>query len=360
MIMRSPALLIGGALLALGCSSDFTPDYRLVKPRVLALQANPPQPQQGSTTTLRALLYLPENETPSYHWSWCPAPTVADNGFACPVEQAAFAASLGLAPAEAPSLDLGTGETAVLTNVFAPDLLAALCSGKADVTLTGGVSVDGGSAGAAAAGTAPGLGQWGLWTCTSAGFPITVRMEFQTPSMSQAVAAVGQVFLPTDATLPGNQNPVVGGLATVLPAPGTDLDDAASIALRRHVKYRLQTAMDPAVSQTFRGWTRDNLGGYIVDGSGKHVIGDVQEIIRLKWYVEGGDLSDVNDSDGGDTGYNPYAAAPQPFSAALELNWKTPKQIDYGKDRARIIVVARDDRGGVGWTSAAVTLEPQP
>jgi hypothetical protein len=337
------ALLIGGILPALGCSSDFDPDYRLTKARVLALQADPPQPQVGTTTTLRALLYLPENETPSYHWSWCPAPTVADDGFACPIDQAGFEQFLGVGAGQAPSLDLGTSETAVLTNGFAPDMLATLCAGQAT--------------GASAS--------VGLWACASAGFPVTVRMEFQTPSMAKAdpnhwLPAVFKVFLPTDATQPGNHNPVLGNLGTIEPAPGAALDDAGTVTLQRHIEYKLSVAMEPSVSETFIGWTRDSLGGFVTDSSGNHVIGQVQEIVNLKWYVEGGDLGNDAGDGGSDTGYNPYAAAPQPFSTAQENFWKTPKQKDYGKERARIIVVARDDRGGVGWTSAAVSLGAQP
>jgi hypothetical protein len=343
MTMRLPSLLMGGVLLLLGCGSDFDPDYQLKKARVLALQADPPQPQFGTTTTLRALLYLPQDETPSYHWSWCPAPTVAESGFACPIDQAGFETFLGVGAGQAPSLDLGTGETAVLTNVFAPEMLAALCSGQAT--------------GASAS--------VGFWACASGGFPITVRMEFQTPSMALTdpnhwLPAVFKVFLPTDATQPSNQNPLLGTLATIAPLPGQPLDDTASVTLRRNLEYKLRLAMETTVSETFRGWTRDSQGGYSTDASGNHVIGDVREIISLKWYVEGGDLGNDNGDGGSDTGYNPYAAIPQPITNATDNFWKTPKLKDYGNDRARIIVVARDDRGGVGWTSAAVTLEAQP
>ena len=344
MTMRPLALLLGGVLLALGCGSDFDPDYRLVKDRVLALQAEPPQPPQGATTTLRALLYLQDpNGTPRYHWSWCPAPTVADDGFACPIDQAGFEQFLGVGAGQAPSLDLGTAETAELTNVFAPDMLAALCAGQA----TG-----------ASAST-------GLWTCGSAGFPVTVRMEFQTPAMAKIdpnhwLPSVFKVYLPTDATLPGNQNPVLGDLATVAPAPGSPLDGAALVTLQRHLEYKLRLALDPAVSETFRGWTRDSLGGFVKDANNNHVIGDVQEIISLKWYVEGGDLGNDTGEGGADTGFNPYAAVPQDLTNATDNFWKTPKHKDYPSDHARIIVVARDDRGGVGWTGATVALEAQP
>jgi hypothetical protein len=347
--MRTPALLAASVLLALGCGNDFNPEYRLVKARVLALQADPPQPQLGNSTTLRALLYLPEGEPPSYHWSWCPVPTSADNGFECPIDQAGFDQMLGLGPDQAPSLDLGTGETATLTNLFPPETLAALCTGNADVTLGGG------------AGAAPDAGaQSELWSCASAGFPITVRMELQTPSMAEVAPAVFKVYLPIDATQPGNQNPVMGGLATIEPAPGQGLDEAGSVTLQRHRKYKLHLDMDQSVSEAFVGWTRDELGGYATTTNGDHIIGGVQEIIRLNWYAEGGDLGDGDKKYGGVTGYNPYESAPQPFPSALGIDWTTPKKAAYDKDSARIMVVVRDDRGGVAWASAVVTLESQP
>lgn len=350
--------MVAVALLGLGCSDDFDPDWRLGKARVLAVQADPPQPSFGSSTTLRALLYLPTQETPSYHWSWCPAPTSADDGFACPIDQAGFDKLLGLGPDQAPSLDLGAGETATLTNLFAPEVLAALCAGRADALLTDGMAGDGGT-GASAAGSA-GVGPW---TCASAGFPVTVRMEFRTPSMGQSAVSAFKVFLPTDASLPGNENPAPGGLAVIEPASAPlsqPLDDAGSVSLARKLKNQLRLDLNASVSETFRGWTRDELGGYRFDASGNHVIGEVREIVALKWYVEGGELGDGNVNDAGDTGYNPYTADPKPFSAALEMDWKTPKQADYARDRARIVVVVRDDRGGVGWTQATVGLEPQP
>lgn len=347
-------------VLVLGCAGDFDPDWRITKARVLAVQADPPQPSLGSSTTLRALLYLPKDEAPVFHWSWCPAPTSADDGFTCPIDQAGFDRLLGLAPGQAPPLDLGTGETATLTNVFAPETLAALCAGHADTLLTG--PVDGGGAGADAGATAS--AGVGLWTCASAGFPITVRLELRTPSMGQAAVSVFKVFFPTDAALPGNANPAPGGLSVIEPLgelPSSALlDEAGSVSLARAIKHRLRLDMQPSVSETFYGWTRDDLGGYGFDANGNHIIGEVREIIRLKWYVEGGELDDGNANDAGDTGYNPYTADPKPFSAALETDWQTPKQADYAKDRARIVIVVRDDRGGVGWTQAAVTLEQRP
>jgi hypothetical protein len=115
------------------------------------------------------------------------------------------------------------------------------------------------------------------------------------------------------------------------------------------------------VSETFIGWTRDSLGGYATDANGKHIVGSVQELISVKWYVEGGDLGDDMGNGGSDTGYNPYATSPpQTMADAVDNTWKTPKPIDYDQGAARIFAVVRDDRGGVNWTNATFNLEVQP
>jgi len=343
-VTAKPIVALAG-LLALGCSDPYTPDYRLVKTRVLALQADPPQPQLGESTTLRALLYLHEQaEQPSYHWTWCPAPTSDSNGFVCPIDQAGFEQMLGLPAGQVPSLDLGTGETAVFTNPFPAQMLAALCSGNPDATLGGGAG-----------------GQSILWPCGSGGLPITVRMEFQTPSMPTVAPAVFKIYLPTDATQPGNSNPVVGGLSIVDPPPLDTPEPPGVPTLKRKQQYKMALDMTDSVSETFIGWTRDSLGGYATDANGKHIVGSVQELISVKWYVEGGDLGDDMGNGGSDTGYNPYATSPpQTMADAVDNTWKTPKPIDYDQGAARIFAVVRDDRGGVNWTNATFNLEVQP
>jgi hypothetical protein len=420
MTMRITPLATGVALFALGCGSDFTPEYRLEKTRVLALQADPPQPRFGESTTLRSLLYLHDNDTPvSYHWTWCPLPTVSVDGYKCAVDQAGFDSLLGSMTGQAaPSLDLGTNETATFVNVFPASTLAAICSASAGATLAAsevdagvagndaGVAWDGGAStaipdggvatedggglpddgsvaeddgGVAAnwtapadvsdAGTAGGMPLTKIFTCASAGFPVTVRLDFQTADMvarfEKPASAVFKVFLPIDDILQGNQNPVLGGLTLIDPdnpdpSAAQALDQAGSVTLKRKVKYKLVVDMPVSDAENYTGWTRDNLGGYVVDKkTGQHVIGDVQEILSLNWYVEAGDLGDNGGRRGGNTGFNPYAAAPQPFSKAQENYWKLPLTSDYKPGSAKIYVLVRDDRGGVGWTSATVALEPE-
>jgi hypothetical protein len=415
--MRITPFALGVALFAMGCGSDFTPEYRLEKSRVLALQAEPAQPRFGTSSTLRSLIHLHGDDTVvSYHWSWCPLPTQSSDGYQCPVDQAGFEQMLGglMAGQAAPSLDLGTGETATFTNAFPASTLAAICNANAGATLTAG-EIDGGVAGndsgvaedasvsseipdggvaeadaggaledggtdaesvaanwSAPTGT-PGEGAAGgiplnkIFNCGTAGFPVTVRLEFQTASMEKPGAAVFKVYLPTDDSLPGNLNPVLGGLklreaTDTDPLAGIAMDQAGTVPIefKRDFKYMLSVDMPPLDSESYFGWTIDNLGGFVLDEDKQHVLGEVQEILNLNWYVEAGDLGEFGGRRGGNTGYNPYAAAQQGFDKARENQWKTPLMGDYKDNPVKIYVLVRDSRGGVGWSSAAVTLESTP
>jgi hypothetical protein len=80
-------ILLASALALLGCGNrNFNRPDLLNEPRILAVQAEPPQPSVGTSTTLRALVYQPPgtsdggacanaNAAPTYAWSWCPLPT---------------------------------------------------------------------------------------------------------------------------------------------------------------------------------------------------------------------------------------------------------------------------------------------
>jgi hypothetical protein len=365
----------------------------------------------------------------SYRWSWCPLPSQSGDGFKCPVDQAGFEQLLGglMGGQAAPSLDLGMGETATFTNMFPASTLAAICNANAGATLAAG-EIDGGVAGndggvaddasvsseipdggvAEDAGGAvddggvdgesmaanwsaptetPDQGAAGgiplnkIFNCGSAGFPVTVRLDFVIANAQnlkeQPGSAVFTLYLPIDDALPGNQNPVPGVIKWASPdtenmSLAEPLDQLGSVAFIRGTKYKLFLGMAETESEGFYGWTRytpeeakqENkaAGGYkfvpSVEGN-EHVLGDAQEILNLNWYVEGGDLGDHGGERGATSAYNPYAEAlsQSPFEKMMEKQWKTPAPADYKPEMARIFVVVRDDRGGAGWTSATVTLD---
>jgi len=123
--------MAGVALALLACSrSDFNTPTLLNKPRILAIQAEPPQPALGASTTLRALVYQPPlgdggTAGVTYSWSWCPLPMSATDPSQCPIDQAVASQLFASLPG-VPALDLGSGETATFTNSFPASMLASL------------------------------------------------------------------------------------------------------------------------------------------------------------------------------------------------------------------------------------------
>ena len=63
------------ATAAIGCAPDFDPFNLVDKPRILAVQADPPELKPGERAQLRALVYAPDQAEVSYHWQWCPFTT---------------------------------------------------------------------------------------------------------------------------------------------------------------------------------------------------------------------------------------------------------------------------------------------
>ena len=135
--MSRPAYFLILTLLAglPACDEDISSASRLRRPRLLAIQAEPPNPAFGQTTVLLPLVYVPPGEVVTYEWSWCPVPTNSEDGYRCPVDQAAvdgIAARTGLAGI--PPLFLGTTEAIDFTNPFPASLLADLCAGDSATT----------------------------------------------------------------------------------------------------------------------------------------------------------------------------------------------------------------------------------
>lgn len=234
--MRKNVFLLS-ALALLGCGNNsFNTPQLLKTPRVLAIQAEPPQPSFGTATTLRALIYLPPvhsdaatcagvDSAATYQWSWCPVPSTSADGYQCHLQQAdvdALAAQLGLAqvPQLDPAtneIDLGTGETATLTNPFPAQILDGICTGAIRLF----PKPDAGTNSAT-----PDGGQVALSSCDKDqsgqprfGYPVTVTLRYTPPcgsppqdNFGPTLTTVFTVLLPRDNSVPGNQNPVVGGI----------------------------------------------------------------------------------------------------------------------------------------------------
>jgi len=348
---RTIPTVMGGIALALfGCSpSGFNTPTLLNKVRILAIQADPAQPGLGESTTLSALVYQPPPPADGadagvtvtgYSWSWCPLPMSPTNLSQCPIaptDQGAadqLFASLGITGA--PPLDLGIGKTATFTNPFPAALLANVC--------TNGASAMPGLAGADAGASRATGGA--AFSCTNAGFPITVVLVVHTSvggtAVDQPLPAVFNVYLPTNDTIPPNLNPVVNGITI----SGHQLDQAGTQEVLRNSKVPVVLDLPDLSAETLPLPLDSN-----------HPF----EQLDISWYAECGDFGD-NGLGGRRTSYSgdPNDTISS-FSLAVQNTWNIPKLEGYAPTYARITVVVRDNqggisRGGVAWTTGVVHL----
>jgi hypothetical protein len=346
--------MVGVALALLGCSSsDFNTPTLLNKPRILAIQAEPPQPTLGVFTTLRALVYQPPPSADAgagadagigvtgYSWSWCPLATSSADGFTCPIGQdAATQLFASLAISDAPPLALPAdgpmGETAIFKNPFPSALLANLC--------VYGLPATAGAPGA-------------KFACTIAGFPITINLVVHTTVAGEPkdLPAVFFVYLPVNDAIRANLNPVVSGISVTTNGAAHSLDQAGTPQVPRNSGVPTSIGMDIVSAEQLPDPNevlppdlypppdpnnpplRPNIALY--------------EQLNLSWYAECGDFG-ANGLGGKGTGYlgDPNNLNSQ-FGTALQNTWNIPKTEGCPLDYARMIVVVRDNRGGVTWTS---------
>jgi hypothetical protein len=443
-------LLLASVLALFGCGNrNFNRPDLLTEPRILAIQAEPPQPTVGTSTTLRALVYQPPvtndggacpdpgTAPTTYAWSWCLLPYVLDtnNNYVCPINQASMdqvLAALGAGTAT-PLDDFSTDETANLTNPFPAALLHGLCRGDIGLLSAAGAPTN-----------RPDSGQSSPFQCdrpsgenTSTpvaqtdpiGFQITIKLVV-TPSCPallpagfSPLTALFTVHLPTQDALPGNLNPVMNGIFVTSPLPdgivpsydaapipqddaaaldgattdddggtsladgaagtagpaevdagvpstsitGWELDDRGSVPIQRQQHVSIQLDVPPTSSEFLvqPGMLDDEYN------SNGDLLGTMRfERLSFAWFAEAGDFG--SDGQGGRrTGYlpdlnDPSGAGPDGgvdttlFQQAISNTWTLPFASDYPPKTSRIIVVVRDSRGGVAWTSGVATLEDKP
>jgi hypothetical protein len=442
------------AVALLGCgNNNFNTPQLLKTPRVLAIQAEPPQPSFGTSTTLRALIYLPPvhsdaatcagvDSAAQYQWSWCPVPTSSSDGYKCHLQQAtvdALAQQLGLGqtlqldPATG-EIDLGTGETATLTNPFPAQILDGLCTGAIDLS----PRPDAGAGSATSDGGPASICDQSPSGQPRFGYPVTITLRYTPPcgsppqdNFGPTLTTVFTVLLPRDDSTPGNQNPIIGGIQatwggapdggtasvdmqtedispvvspaeidagesgvdaetsldagsasdvagssptkdaaelpaeTTAPTYGVLLDDAFSTTVPRQERIKLHAQIPKASSENLPPAQADaidiaNNPDMKPDGTGRKLAKRSTERLDLRWYAEAGDFG--SDGEGGyRTGFFGFPDdIDSLFSHATDNQWTVPKSEDYAPNKARLIVVVTDNRGGVTWTTGSASLELKP
>lgn len=302
-------------VIALGgpaCGGDFDPYSRVQTLRVLAVQSEPPAPAPGQTAVFKVLVYTPKPDAEvTYEWSWCPLAGVARDGFPC-LLTAAEIAKLGgdAAAATLPPYALGTGPTAMFSHTVDPALLKMLCDQ--------------------------------IGNCEG-GFPVQVRVKIR--SGTETIDTVRTVRLRLEGETPGNQNPAIDGLIHLASKEtkdeGAPLSDEPSVTLRRRIEARIRALVK-----------REHIEKYTIVDPKKNLT-EQAERLSLAWFVETGDLA--NETTGFIEGAKGLV-----FEDSLINKWKPGKLKDYEKGTARVLVVIRDNRGGIGWATGAVNLETKP
>jgi hypothetical protein len=221
------------------------------------------------------------------------------------------------------SYDLGDGETATLANDLDPSLFESVCSGLPNLP------------------PPP--------DCDT-GFPVTVMLTVSTPNdpiLPDQVMAIRTLRLRFRDGQEANANPSLGELyAEVAGTHETINDDPASnTTLPRNVATDIFATIPDGpppgavASETYNG--KDDNGQPAVK----------REHLTLSWFVETGDtrLERTSFLDGFTTLEN-----------AGKNKWTPQTRKKYDHDTSKLIVVIRDDRNGVGWSSGTVQLEPTP
>jgi hypothetical protein len=150
---------------------------------------------------------------------------------------------------------------------------------------------------------------------------------------------VRTVRLRFDPATPPSANPQIDALSATIEGADQPIGDTADVTLPRREKTELHAAVAEAAAETYPG-KRD-------DGTPA----DVRERVFLTWFVETGDTDDERTS---------FIEGDVPFERLRVNKWEPAATKDYAKDTARLIVIIRDNRGGVGWRSGIVRLGETP
>lgn len=294
---------------AFGCGEDFAPYNRLTSLRVLAIQSEPVAPGPDETTTLTPLIFTPQDqEIDSLSWRFCPFPGAPSDGYPCLITQQDLADMGGAG--DVPDFDLGDQPTATLKNTLDPALLKLLCAGTPE---------------------AP-----DLVDCTG-GFPAQIKLTARLGD--EEVVTVSTLRLRFDPDSEQNENPSIDDLVAVVGGEEQVLGDDGAITLPRGEKTVVRARIPDGTAETYAG----------EDENGDPA--EVTEHLVFTWFVETGDTHAER------TG---FLDGQVPLDEALENTWKPGPVDEYPSDTARLFVVLRDDRGGIAWKSATVSLEERP
>jgi hypothetical protein len=322
--LRAAIWIVPLSVLALaGCGEDFDPYNRLNSLRVLAIASDPASPGSSETATLTPLIYATEDHPPlSFAWSWCPVAAPIPDGGECAVDEAEFNRLAMQGGVSLPPYDLGSEPTAQFTNAFDPALLAQLCA----------QSVEG----------------LGLLNCEH-GFPIQIR--FTVTTAKDELVTVRTLRL-RFGEIEANHNPAIAAIRAILPEEGElELAEPSEgvepeVTLPRRASTTIMADISESEAESYQSQADPDAQADSGEDSGQ-----TRERLLVTWFVETGSTKYEHTS---------FDEGVQPIEETVENRWEPERVSDYPSSIARLWVVVRDDRGGVGWRSAAVQLSETP
>ena len=323
---RFMAALICSGLCA--CQSGDFPVYNELEGlRVLAVRSTPPAILPGQQATLDAFVFDESDQLDDvrYRWSFCPARLPASQGGECALDEDELADLTGLDL----DFDLGEEPTATLEHSLPPPLLQALCNG------TDSNPDDGGAQGF-------------VLDCEQ-GLPLSVELVVE--QGGDRIRSFKEVRLLLDDTDP-ELNPQIDDLLFVeVPREIDDMDiedeisedDAEPVAEDGSTEFelpkRIRLFADVPESATERFMRPAR--GFETEGKEK------LENLAITWFVSSGSTEKERTA---------FTDGTSELSAIRANTWRLPFPRDEDRDEAQVVLVIRDERGGVNWLQRSVEL----
>ena len=330
--LRAP---LGCTVLLVGCgdtTSDADRVTTLDSLRVLAVRSVPADVAPGESARLSALVFEPEGSELEYAWSWCPARSDESGNFACRVDEGQLQEAWAQANPDValPGYDLGSAPEVEFTNVLAPERLLALC---------GALSVSSADPGAVA------------FAC-GARLRVSVGLTVRT-QQAEVTAIKGLVLLPdTAAPEQRNTNPELPAEITVV-----DLGDQAAIlpgaALQAGHEYslRVDVAEDVAEQVAEQVLAEGSLGARVTPAH--------RETLVLSWFMtQGHPIAPDGEDTLSDNDVTTFLDGRNELSDLGFNGWQLP--LTAGPEDATLMLVLRDERGGVGWAEHSFRVTEAP
>lgn len=325
-LLRIVALAATGSV-GCGSFSDDSERYSdLDRLRVLAIRSAPADLTLGETATLDALVFEPEERDVKYEWSWCPSRADASGDYACNVREKELAKAwqaLGLA-GEPPSYDLGTEPEAQFPHLFAPELLAALC---------------------ASLGASENASEQVVLACLQ-GLQPSVQLKVRTSKSEVTAIKDLSLLMQNVPTAERNANPTSGFDVKVRRFDNQKLVSGGE-PLKAGARYVLEAELGEETSQTFTPLPMGRNEDEATE--------EKKEQLVISWFFTVGRSTSPERGDGfGDNDRTTFVAGSGEFKAFLRNGWELPLT---AKGPAQLLLVVRDERGGVGWTEQSFNVE---